>query len=466
MTMTLHPVLAAVTDRIRQRSAATRADYLAHLEAARSKGPLRNALGCTQPRARFRRGTGRRQAHAAREPARRTWRSSRRTTTCCRRTSRSSASPRSSSGAAREAGATAQFAGGVPAMCDGVTQGEPGMELSLFSRDVIAHGHRGRAVAQHVRRRAVPGRVRQDRAGPADRRAAVRPPAGDLRARRSDDHRAVRTTRRRASASSSRRARSAATSCSNREATVVPRRRHLHLLRHRQQQPDADGGDGPAPAGRGVRQPQHAAARCADRGRGDAGGGDHRARRRVHADRPRRRRARDRQRASSALLATGGSTNHTIHLVAIARAAGIVINWDDFSDLSDVVPLLARVYPNGKADVNHFHAAGGMGFVIGELLDARTAARRRDHGGRRRGLRATARSRACTDGELAWRDCAAREPRSPACCDRLSDPFSADGGLKLLRRQPRARGHQDLGGQAPSTAWSRRRRSCSTTRRP
>ena len=86
---------------------------------------------------------------------------------------------------------------------------------------------------------------------------------------------------------------------------------------------------------------------------------------------------------SSDCCATGGSTNHTIHLVAIARAAGIVINWDDFRDLSDVVPLLARVYPNGKADVNHFHAAGGMGYVIGELLDAGLAARRHGHGGRR-----------------------------------------------------------------------------------
>ena len=70
------------------------------------------------------------------------------------------------------------------------------------------------------------------------------------------------------------------------------------------------------------------------------------------------------------LLATGGSTNHTLHLVAIARAAGILIDWDDFSDLSDVVPLLARIYPNGGADMNHFHAAGGMGFLIRELLGA------------------------------------------------------------------------------------------------
>ena len=70
------------------------------------------------------------------------------------------------------------------------------------------------------------------------------------------------------------------------------------------------------------------------------------------------------------LLATGGSTNHTIHLVAMAHAAGIVIDWDDFNDLSAIVPLLAKIYPNGGADVNHFHAAGGMGFLIGTLLDA------------------------------------------------------------------------------------------------
>src|SRR6185437_14385771 len=70
------------------------------------------------------------------------------------------------------------------------------------------------------------------------------------------------------------------------------------------------------------------------------------------------------------LLATGGSTNHTLHLIAIARAAGILIDWDDFSDLSDVVPLLARIYPNGSADVNHFHAAGGMRFLMNELLRA------------------------------------------------------------------------------------------------
>ena len=68
------------------------------------------------------------------------------------------------------------------------------------------------------------------------------------------------------------------------------------------------------------------------------------------------------------LLATGGSTNHTIHLIAIAKSAGIIINWDDFSDLSEIIPLIVKVYPNGNADINHFHASGGMGFVIHTLL--------------------------------------------------------------------------------------------------
>src|SRR3990167_558918 len=74
--------------------------------------------------------------------------------------------------------------------------------------------------------------------------------------------------------------------------------------------------------------------------------------------------------ALAGLLATGGSTNHTLHLVAMARAAGIVIDWQDFDELSKITPLLARVYPNGSEDVNAFHAAGGMAFVVRELLDA------------------------------------------------------------------------------------------------
>jgi phosphogluconate dehydratase len=132
------------------------------------------------------------------------------------------------------------------------------------------------------------------------------------------------------------------------------------------------------------------------------------------------------------LHATGGSTNHTLHIVAIAAAAGIIVNWDDFSDLSDIVPLLARIYPNGGADVNHFHAAGGMGFLIRELLaagllheDVQTVAGR--------GLAAYAQEPFFnSDGKVAWRD--VPEASGDAAVLRpVSDPFSADGGLKVVR---------------------------------
>ena len=132
------------------------------------------------------------------------------------------------------------------------------------------------------------------------------------------------------------------------------------------------------------------------------------------------------------LLATGGSTNHTMHLVAMARAAGMRVNWDDFSELSEIVPLLARIYPNGRADVNHFHAAGGMGFLIRELLgsgllhaDTTTVMGR--------GLEAyTRRAVAVGRTVLAWR-AAPQNSGDPDVLRPMRDPFGADGGLKVLR---------------------------------
>jgi phosphogluconate dehydratase len=131
------------------------------------------------------------------------------------------------------------------------------------------------------------------------------------------------------------------------------------------------------------------------------------------------------------LLATGGSTNHTLHLVAIARAAGIIIDWTDFSELSDVVPLLARIYPNGSADVNHFHAAGGMGFLVRELLhaglmhaDVQTIAGV--------GLDAYTQEPWLSPEGVAWRP-APTESGDTSVLRPASDPFSADGGLKLMR---------------------------------
>jgi phosphogluconate dehydratase len=130
------------------------------------------------------------------------------------------------------------------------------------------------------------------------------------------------------------------------------------------------------------------------------------------------------------LLATGGSTNHTIHLVAIARAAGIDINWDDFDELSSIIPLLARVYPNGKADVNHFQAAGGMGFLMRELLDAGLL-----HEDVQTilgaGLRQWTQEPWLDNGQLAWREACATS-LDPAVLSTVAEPFSPDGGLRLV----------------------------------
>jgi phosphogluconate dehydratase len=130
------------------------------------------------------------------------------------------------------------------------------------------------------------------------------------------------------------------------------------------------------------------------------------------------------------LLSTGGSTNHTMHVVAMARAAGLIVNWDDFSELSAVVPLLTKIYPNGSADVNHFHAAGGMGFLMRELLQAGLLHNDVDtivgHGLHRY---------VCEpwmDGEqLSWR-ALPKESADTNVVRGVANPFSPDGGLKLL----------------------------------
>ena len=215
--MTIDRTLATVTDRIRApQRGRPHAPTSTRLEKARRRGPLRNALGCTNLAHAFAARAGRRQDHAARDaPAQHRDRLVVQRHAVGAPAVRALSRDHQARRRARSA-PSAQFAGGVPAMCDGVTQGEPGMELSLFSRDVIAHGHRGRALAQHVRRRAVPRHLRQDRAGPPDRRAAVRPPADDLRARRAD---AVGHLQRREGAGAPAlraRARSAATRCSTR----------------------------------------------------------------------------------------------------------------------------------------------------------------------------------------------------------------------------------------------------------
>lgn len=131
------------------------------------------------------------------------------------------------------------------------------------------------------------------------------------------------------------------------------------------------------------------------------------------------------------LHATGGSTNHTLHLVAIAATAGIRLTWDDISDLSDAVPLIARIYPNGMADVNHFQAAGGMGYLIGELLEAGLLHRdvRTVNG---TGLDAyTVEARLTDEGGVAWVP-ATRDSGDPKVLSTANEPFQKNGGLTVL----------------------------------
>ena len=131
------------------------------------------------------------------------------------------------------------------------------------------------------------------------------------------------------------------------------------------------------------------------------------------------------------LLATGGSTNHTIHLIAIAKAAGIIIDWEDFSDLSAIIPLITRVYPNGAADVNHFHAAGGMGFVIRTLLE-KGLLHEDVHTILGFGLSRFTKEPKIKDGCLYW-DEGAQLSLNDSILRSTDDPFQKDGGIRLLK---------------------------------
>ena len=131
------------------------------------------------------------------------------------------------------------------------------------------------------------------------------------------------------------------------------------------------------------------------------------------------------------LLATGGSTNHTIHLIAMAKAAGIIINWEDMSELSEVVPLITRMYPNGAADVNHFHASGGMGFVIHTLLE-QGLLHEEVCTILGNGLNAYTKEPFIQSGSLSWRE-GAKTSLNESIIRPATSPFSANGGIKILR---------------------------------
>jgi phosphogluconate dehydratase len=326
------------------------------------------------------------------------------------------------------AGGIAQFAGGVPAMCDGITQGRDGMQLSLFSRDIIAmstaialsHDMFDGALLLGVCDKIVPGMLIGALGFghlptvfvPAGPMTSGLPNAEKSRIRQLHAEgkvdRDVLLDAEVASYHSSGTCTFYGTANSNQ---LLMEAMGLHLPGSSLVNPDTP-----------LRQALTAAAgRVVTRL--TALGDDYTPVGHVVDERAI-------VNGCVALLATGGSTNHTMHLVAIARAAGIKLCWEDIADLSAVVPLLARIYPNGPADVNHFHAAGGLGCVIGSLLDAglmhedvKTIAGQ--------GLRRYTTEPKIVGEDIRWVD-GARESLDTSVLRPVGEPFSPDGGLKTL----------------------------------
>jgi phosphogluconate dehydratase len=331
--------------------------------------------------------------------------------------------------AARLAGATAQVAGGVPAMCDGVTQGRAGMELSLFSRDVIAlatgvalsHEAFDSALLLGICDKIVPGLFIG--AAGFGQLPIIFTPGGPMPSGIANKAKAE-VRQRFAEGKASRDELLAVEMGSYHNAGTCT---FYGTANSNQMLMELMGLHVPGAAFVNPNTPLRHALTVAATQRAAATtalGQDYLPFVEVIDER-------SFVNAIVGLMATGGSTNHVIHLVAMARAVGLTVTWDDMADISRVTPLLARVYPNGEADVNQFHAAGGMGFVVRELLDAGLA-----HPDVMTiwgpGLAAYAREPFLDANRLVWRDAPAKS-LDEAILRPAEKPFSAEGGLKLLR---------------------------------
>ncbi len=431
LSVKLNATVAAVTARIEQRSAASRTAYLDVVARAKKPGPYRGGMGCANA------------AHAyAAMPAndKLVLRQERQPNVGIITAYNDMLSahqpyehyPERLRAAARAAGATAQVAGGVPAMCDGVTQGEDGMELSLFSRDVIAlatavglsHNVFDAALFLGVCDKIVPGLFMG--ALQFGHLPAVFVPAGPMTSGLSNDEKSL-VRQQYAQGQVSRETLLAAeqaayhgagtctfygTANSNQMLMEIM---GLHLP-----------GSSFVNPGTPLREALTLAAvqrvvalsKGQNDGQGVVGMG-HQIDAKVIVN------------GIIGLLATGGSTNHTMHLIAMARAAGLMVNWDDFSELSGCVPLLARIYPNGSADVNHFQAAGGMGYLIQQLLGAGLL-HEDVHTVMGLGLHRYTVEPWLKHDQLAWRPVPTHSA-DEAVLRPVSQPFSADGGLRLLQ---------------------------------
>jgi phosphogluconate dehydratase len=425
--MAVHPVLAEVTRRVVERSAGRRGAYLERIRAARTEGPVRGGMGCANLAHGF----------AACGVQDKLWLRGTATPNIAIVTAYNDMLsahqplkdyPDALKAAIRAAGGTAQVAGGVPAMCDGITQGRAGMELSLFSRDVVAmatavalsHDMFDGALLLGVCDKIVPGLVIGALSFghlpvilvPAGPMASGLPNAEKAKVRKrfaaGDAGRDELLAAEAASYHSPGTCTFYGTANSNQLLMEVM---GLHLPGASFVPPGTPLRDGlTEAAGRRVLKLTDLADEYTPIGE--------LLDERAFAN------------AIVALLATGGSTNHTLHLVAMAAAAGIELTWDDFDELSKVTPLLTRLYPNGTADVNHFHAAGGTAFLIGELIDAGLLHEdARTVGGAT--LAAYRKTPHLEGGKVVWRDAPA-ESGDPDVLRPADEPFDTHGGLHTV----------------------------------
>lgn len=425
----LNPVVDQVTRRITERSKELRSAYLARIDQFRGRGPRRAQLSCAN------------QAHAnaAADTRSKIWLNQAQKPNIGIVTAYNdmlsahqpyASYPDQIKEAALKFGATAQVAGGVPAMCDGVTQGRPGMELSLFSRDVIAqatavalsHDAFDAALCLGICDKIVPGLLigalafghlptifipagpmgsglsNKDKAAVRERYAQGKATEQELLAAESAAYHSAGTCTFYGTANSNQMLLEAMGLHLPGAAFVHPGTPLRHALTDaavEQVISLTEQGNNYVPIGHVVNEKSIV-------------------------------------NAVIALLATGGSTNHTIHWIAVARAAGILINWQDFDELSAVIPLLTRVYPNGTADVNEFEDAGGPVFVIRELLSAGLMHADVKTVMGADGLHAHTTQPLLENGQLKW---AALPDHStnPEVVRQVGQPFAATGGLRLLQ---------------------------------
>jgi phosphogluconate dehydratase len=425
--MKLHPVIEAVTQRIRERSSATRSAYLAQVKAAAQRDRGADRMGCANVAHAFAALPANDKLKVVAEKAPNL------AIVNAYNDLLSAHAPLAGfpsiiKDELRKHGATAQVAGGVPAMCDGVTQGTAGMELSLFSRDNIAQGTAialshdvfDGALMLGVCDKIVPGLLIG--ALHFGHLPMVFVPAGPMTSGLSNNEKAkVREL--------------AAQGQVGRKELLEAESKAYHGLGTCTFYGTANSNQMLLEA-MGLHVPGTAFVNP-----DEATGSNFRELLTREAARTALTAVKQGKRigelvdeccivnAMVALLATGGSTNHLIHWVAVARAAGIVIDWDDFSKLSDLVPLLARVYPNGSADVNQFQAAGGPGFVIRELIDA--GFMHADVSTISSSLREFTKIPTVNNNQLVWNDAGASKDVTVA--RPVNEPFSTTGGLKLLQ---------------------------------